>query len=289
MRKIFLIIVLSVVAYGMFANDKLTIRNIDTGESFEVEVPENLKIYEVNTNWLDSVPYLIDHAKWREPWAYKALGDCYRYGRGGLEKSILNAVSYYQFTNRLLEDIAQEANQENPDDEMANMFRIISILDKNDMESLKREIDTMSHLDFPWLDFLKKVVALNVEKITADDLKLLLNANPTVDERFMAIGFLINQRARFDATDEITLFLINKIPSFYSLRGDYYLELYTDNPEEKENLELAMKYYKLADDQAILEPYQIKNILNEFLNPDIEFFEYFTRDDLERFISLVEI
>ena len=43
----------------------MTIRNADTGESFEVSVPDGLKIRidEYNSNWLDSIPYLVEHAR----------------------------------------------------------------------------------------------------------------------------------------------------------------------------------------------------------------------------------
>lgn len=47
-----------------YADKKMTFRNIDTGESFEVSVPDGLKIsiQEYNSNWLDSIPYLVEHA-----------------------------------------------------------------------------------------------------------------------------------------------------------------------------------------------------------------------------------
>ena len=70
------------------ADKKMTVRNADTGEPFEVSVPDGLKTYEYNSNWLDSVPYLVVRARYGEPWAYEALGDCYRYGKGGVEQSI---------------------------------------------------------------------------------------------------------------------------------------------------------------------------------------------------------
>lgn len=58
-------------AFYSFADKKMTIRNIDTGESFEVSVPDGLKIsiQEYNSDWVDSIPYLVEHARWKEPWA----------------------------------------------------------------------------------------------------------------------------------------------------------------------------------------------------------------------------
>lgn len=77
---------------SVFADKKMTIRNSDTGESFEVTVPDGLRIYEYNSNWLDSIPYLMEHTRYGEPWAFEALGDCYRYGKGGMTRSFINAI-----------------------------------------------------------------------------------------------------------------------------------------------------------------------------------------------------
>lgn len=77
MNRIIIVSFLFLSTIVAFADEKMAIRNSDTGESFEVMVPDGLRIYEYNSNWLDSIPYLIEHARWGEPWAYEALGDCY--------------------------------------------------------------------------------------------------------------------------------------------------------------------------------------------------------------------
>lgn len=83
MKKFIIILSLFLSVLSVFADKKMTIRNSDTGESFEISVPDGLRIYEYNSNWLDSIPYLIERARYGEPRAYEALGDCYRYGKGG--------------------------------------------------------------------------------------------------------------------------------------------------------------------------------------------------------------
>lgn len=74
--------------------NQLAISCEDTGESFEVTVPDGIKIYEYNENWLDSIPYLMEHVRNCEPWAYENLARCYRFGIG-IEKCITNAMIYY--------------------------------------------------------------------------------------------------------------------------------------------------------------------------------------------------
>lgn len=141
------LILLSIHAY---ADKKMTIRNTDTGESFEVMVPDGMRIYEYNSNWLDSIPYLIERARYGEPWAYEALGDCYRYGKGGVERSIFKTVIYYELAGLDVEQKAMEALEENPTDQLGNTFRLIDMLEKGNNESVLCYIDTVyyeNHLD----------------------------------------------------------------------------------------------------------------------------------------------
>ena len=79
--RYFVSILFLLFVFLAYADKKMTVRNVDTGESFEVSVPDGLKIYEYNSNWLDTVPYLVARARYGEPWAYEALGDCYRFGK----------------------------------------------------------------------------------------------------------------------------------------------------------------------------------------------------------------
>lgn len=80
-------------------NRKMTIRCETSGESIEVTVPYGLKIFQYNVNRLDSIPYLIEHTRHGEPWAYEVLSDCCRFGKGDPE-SIINAFGYYDMADR---------------------------------------------------------------------------------------------------------------------------------------------------------------------------------------------
>lgn len=108
MNRIIIVSFLILSAISALADKKMTIYNADTRESFDVTVPDGLRIYEYNGNWLDSIPYLTEHACWGEPWAYEALAECHRYGKGGLKKSILNALFYYDLAGKNIEDCMVE-------------------------------------------------------------------------------------------------------------------------------------------------------------------------------------
>lgn len=137
----FLVLLLSV--FTVFADKKMTIRNSDTGESFEISVPDGMRIYEYNSNWLDSIPYLLERARYGEPWAYEALGDCYRYGKGGVDKSMFKTFFYYELAGMDVEQKAAEAIEQNPIDQFGNTVRLINILENGDMDSSISFIDTL--------------------------------------------------------------------------------------------------------------------------------------------------
>lgn len=65
MNRLITVAAILLSSFAVMADKKMTLSNIDTGESFEVSVPDGLKIsiQEYNSNWLDSIPYLVEHAK----------------------------------------------------------------------------------------------------------------------------------------------------------------------------------------------------------------------------------
>lgn len=131
-NRICILLLTLMSAFYSYADKKMTIRNIDTGESFEISVPEGLKmsIQEYNSNWLDSIPYLVEHARWKEPWAYEALAECYRYGKGGVEKSMFNAIMCYEEAGMSASEIAEAAYESDPTDEFGLIDHLMEGLDK---------------------------------------------------------------------------------------------------------------------------------------------------------------
>lgn len=152
------IIILLLSALSASADKKMTIRNSDTGESFEVTVPDGLKIYEYNSNWLDSVPYLLERARYGEPWAYEALGDCYRYGKGGVPKSMFKTLFYYELAGVDVEQKIVESIAENPTDQFGNTARLIEIFEKGNMESVLNFIDNTYYGDDSNISIIKDVI-----------------------------------------------------------------------------------------------------------------------------------
>lgn len=161
-NRICILLLTLMSAFYSYADKKMTIRNIDTGESFEISVPEGLKmsIQEYNSNWLDSIPYLVEHARWKEPWAYEALAECYRYGKGGVEKSMFNAIMCYEEAGMSASEIAEAAYESDPTDEFGLIDHLMEGLDKKCIseEDAILLIDGSSVPKPDWIVFLGEIL-----------------------------------------------------------------------------------------------------------------------------------
>lgn len=187
MNRIIIVSFLFLSAIVAFADEKMTIRNSDTGESFEVMVPDGLRIYEYNSNWLDSIPYLIEHARWGEPWAYEALGDCYRDGKGGVKMSIVKALGYYDLAGMDIDAIISGIAEIDHDSPFAVMPRFINYLEDRNYDKVLCALDTLNEYDYHSADILRSYIHRKTEKVALSEiLEYITSKDTDSDAAFFA-------------------------------------------------------------------------------------------------------
>lgn len=241
MKKIIIILLLSLSVLSVFADKKMTIRNSDTGESFEISVPDGLKIYEYNSNWLDSVPYLVSRARYGEPWAYEALGDCYRYGKGGVEQSIIKALVYYSMSGKDIDDMAIQASKDNPRDHLGLVYKLVDKMEKYDKEGILCLLDTLNEEGYHHAEVLKDFLG----DASSDILSNLMERNILASE----VG-----------TDE-TLFTVfgcvvrNYSPSFIQENNEVLTAIASKFPYLYD--QVAVKFFK--EDYEYIDSLRLKN------------------------------
>lgn len=266
MNRLIIFAVLLLSAIAALADKKMTIRNADTGESFEVKVPDGLRIYEYNGNWLDSIPYLMEHARWGEPWAYEALAECHRYGKGGLKKSIFNALSYYDLAGKNIEDCMAEIEQANHDDPIAVFSRLIDYIENKDSKRIKCAIDTLNEADYHSADVLLKFID-NPNQVELEEVLEFATDDETDPDAsvFTCAGYALSNKMdsiKIDISWAQPL-IFGKIPYFYSLLGkkkyentiksestDGYAEDATT--QDIEDRRKAAGYFLKADEYGVL-------------------------------------
>lgn len=284
-----------------FADKKMTVRNIDTGESFEISVPDGLKIsiQEYNSDWLDSIPYLVEHARWKEPWAYEALAECYRYGKGGVDKSMFNAIMCYEEAGKSATEIAEAAYECDPTDEFGLLNHLMEGLDKKRIPE-EDAIGLINGTITPkpgWMAFLADI--LRQEHDAREEyIKSQLTPDANSDEFLVGFACLaMEDNQIFDKTvinvsdDNMRKVRIfgEKLPPVYDVIADKMWRRYDENIEEKEKYLSAALYCMFhADQMGFLSKYNMTRVLTFCEENGIDERIPFSNEDLARFDAICQ-
>lgn len=236
MNRLFIIAVLLLSTFAVMADKKMTIQNADRGESFEVMVSDGLRIYEYNGNWLDSIPYLVEHARYGEPWAYEALAECHRHGKGGVKRSLINALFYYDLSGKNVEDCMAEIAQANHDDPIAVFSRLVDYIENKDFDHIVCAIDTLNEADYHSADVLLKSIH-NPNQVELEDVLEFVTDKETDPDAtiFACAGYALCNKSdsvKIDISWARPL-IMDKLPYIYSLVGEkkYENTIKSDNPD----------------------------------------------------------
>lgn len=266
MNRILLIAAVLLSALEVMADKKITIRNADMGESFEMIVSDGFKMYSYNVNWLDSIPYLMEHARYGEPWAYEALAECHRYGKGGVKRSFLNTLFYYELAGKNIEDTFLEIEQNNHDDPVAVFARVINYMENDEIDRALCAIDTLHKFDYHSADVLSKYIRKEGKTELEEVLKYVTDPSTDPDASVFAIvGYALsnkNDSTKIDISWSRSLFM-DKIPFMYSYVGrNQYRDTiksettdgYAEDAPEKDvaDRRKAVEYFLKADEFGAL-------------------------------------
>ena len=306
MKSIKYIITICLIAFSLsvFADKKMTLRNSDTGESFEVMVPDGLRIYEYNSNWLDSIPYLIEHARWGEPWAYEALGDCYRDGKGGVKMSIVKALGYYDLAGMDIDAIISEIAKIDRDNPFAVMPRFINYLEDRNYDKVLCALDTLNEYDYHSADILRSYIHRKTEKVALSEiLEYITSKDTDADAAFFAAGgapiYLKLDSIKTDVSSFIPV-LMNKIPFLYSQFGErkYKKTIKADTPDgyaedvtiqDIEDRKKAVEYLLKADELGVLSKEGARLIIDYCTNDSTSNWVMMSEEDWMRIEQIADI
>lgn len=247
---------------GMSQN-KLKIVNSETGEFFELDAPEGLKIYEYNTNFIDSIPYVIEHAQRGEEWAYERTAKGYRYGKG-YERSPLNAYAVYEGFLNNGNAMVKEALAENPDDVFGLCASMMENVMSGNMEIVNH---TIQRLDAEGFKFHPKALEL----LNADSLHVagIFNELPIQDlsaeDLFLCMGKVLtgNKESMDSIVGKYLHTMAAKVPVIYNFVGDMLYDKALAE-QDKKILEQAMDLYCKVDSQGLLMQKSARHLRNYY-------------------------
>lgn len=301
MNRLITIAAILLSSFAVMADKKMTLSNIDTGGSFEVSVPDGLKIsiQEYNSNWLDSIPYLVEHAKWKEPWAFEALAECYRYGKGGVEKSMFNAIMCYEEAGKSATEIAEAAYECDPTDEFGLLNHLMNGLDKKRIseEDAIRLINGVITPKAGWMVFLADILR-HEHDAREEYIKSRLTPDSNSDEFLVGFACLaMNDNHIFDKTfinipddymRRIRLFG-EKLPPIYDVIANKMWRKYDESIEDKEKyLSAALDCMFHADKMGFLSKHNMTRVLTFCKDNGIDERIPFSEEDLARFDAICQ-
>lgn len=241
---------------------------------------------------LDSLPIdsLFELARRGDEQAYRALGDIYRYGLRGTEKSIVNSMTFYLLEGRDIERMYGEISRENPEDEFGLFFSILDSLDSKHPKRVSAMLDRIKHPDSPWIGELKWILSSKRDENLEKKLKAHLKEKRTADELMIDAVALT---AMFDGNESKRLIMDNdlasSIPYLYNLAGETYFEQYLDSDKKDiESLRKSLKLLRKAYDRGVLAPEISKKIIMSEDCEDSTFKEYFGTRDVENLMRQFE-
>lgn len=254
-----------------------------------------------NSEWLDSVAYLQEHAKWKEPWALRALADCYRYGKGGVDKSVFNALMYYKEAGKADDTPLKKTYSDNPYDELEFMDKLMESL-VNDRISEDEALSALSKPEAPqapWARLLREILKRDKDH-RKEYIESVITPDSTGDEFVIGIVFISMYDSKlldntFIGFSDYQLrnarIVGDKLLAIYDLLGEEMWGEYI-RCEDKENkdkyLRTALEYLQRADQHGFLSRYNMIRILAYCEDNGIDILPPFSKDDLRRFEVIYE-
>lgn len=261
--------------------------------------PHETIIYETNSQHTpgdlsrDSITYLLEQARLKQPVAYEILAECYRYGNG-IGKSLCCAIECYNNAGLSSTNIMRYAYEENPQDELGLLNHIMEGMMAKELPS-EEIIAIMSSLQEPkpqWCLFLDSIFK-SPEANRKDYIwSSIVSDNATADEIFVGCVMIELQEPDFLKSRMITLGenkelfekFCKKIPSLYNeLAASAWLKYKENQVENQEYCIYALDLMHKADCNGFLSFSNMNEVLSYCEENEITDNFPFSEEDLSRF------
>ncbi len=291
-HRLFITLTATMSAVSTLADNVIDFNEANMGNSAEVVVSDTLPVSESTAAHGDtfvSLTNLIERVRQGDKQAYETLADCYRYGKGGAEKCMFNAIVCYQLAGQKPVDVVEAAFNANPNDELGLMNHLMVIMDKQGLDSLGVALESMDIPDYKWAKLLRNIVANADSDNSRDYILPMVDGNSTGDEFLMAFAslhILTRHLPDLESTPK-SLLMAEKVPFMYNHAGEKQWDRYKeDESANKENLDSAIMYFQKADANGFLSPRNARRILSVNARKCADISRYFDKNDIQRLIRI---
>lgn len=245
----------------------------------------------------DSVAYYVEHARWKEPWAYRALAECYRYGKGGVGKCLFNAIAYYDEADVSAAEFAVMAYDSDQSDELGLLNHLMDGLDRKRLTE-EAVVSTIGGMTAPkplWAMFLNEILSRpHAERKSFIESSLSVESDCDV----MLVGFSYMSMVGVDLFEKMFLgtsdeclrrmmVIGERLPSLCDILGnELWIRYEQQSPDSERFLEMALMCMEKADRFGFLSRGNMGRVLAYSKKRGRDGRMPFSEDDLERFARI---
>lgn len=175
-----------------------------------------------DSSMLDSIPFLSEQARHGEPWAYEALAECHRHGRGGVTRSVINAICNYELAGKNIRSYVAEIEKDDPADPIVIFSHIIDYLGTENHARIFAAIDTLHMAGYRSADVLAEYLRREESVPLEEVMEYIADSGTDTDAAaFACIGYSVRHTNDSTHTDmsSIATMMMDRIPYLYSLAG----------------------------------------------------------------------
>lgn len=233
-----------------YAQQKLAVSNSETGESFEVEIPDSLTI--TADGWPDSVEVYRERARQGEVEAYRKLAWCYEDGVG-VEANFINMMYLYEQADYM------DGKQDRYYFRKSRLGQMLEDIDRKyqDNDSIGAA-EILMQIYNEWPSFLWMMNVMNVEN--ENEQKHLLE--PEVQKGDKVARFVMVSLVADSAYSDAYICELEEVVAYAPMVYNKLGGIYMGHPDStRMDIDRAIGYFRKADEYVMLNREGAKGLL----------------------------
>ena len=233
-----------------YAQQNLIVRNSETGESFEVEIPDGLTI--TADGWTDSVEVYREHARQGDVEAYRKLARCYEDGVG-VETNFVNMMYLYELADYM------DGKRDHYYFRKSRLGRMLEDLDRKyqDNDSIGVE-EILAQINNEWPSFLWIMNVINIENKN----ELIHTLEPEAQNGDMVARLVLASMAADSVCSDACISELEEVAAYAPMMYNKLGRIYMGNPDSmRTDIDRAIDYFRKADEYAMLSRKGAKGLL----------------------------
>lgn len=233
-----------------YAQQKITVRNSETGESFDVEISGDLTFTAVE--WTDSIKVYREHARQGEVEAYRKLARCYEDGVG-VEMNLVNMICLYELADHM------DGKRDHYYSRKSRLGQMFEGMDRKyqDNDSIgAKEILAQINNEWPSIHWIMDMI--NIENKN-EQINFI---ESKAQEGDMMAKFMLANLAADSVCSDAYISELEEVAAYAPMMYNKLGRIYMGYPDStRMDIDRAIGYFRKADEYAMLNREGAKRLL----------------------------